>query len=715
MKVTISAALILIASAPLALALPQPQPQTTIKSNVEEVLLDLVARDRKGKPIADLRPEDIVVTDNGVPQTILSFRLVKGAEAVSSNGTAMPLDPLRQIRLVTLAFEPQAAPEQRKLARAAALDLVKGSQGVNVFYSVVVIDTKLLVLQHFTKDRDALVKAIMRATEGVSAPRLSLESDALVAQLRSVLSGSVLNPYPGAVPDVDMLAVATQAAATLSGELGSRDPLTAGLALVTLDMVHMDVATQSNGSRLSLDALKALVGGLREMPGRKSILYFSAGMYLPPELDAIFRHLIASANRDNVTFYSVDTRGVQVSAQNDAAVAQLNAAVAASANTTRRADAGADQAEVLAADNAELSGRANSDLPLRDLAESTGGFLIGDSNDLRGPLRRVNEEIASYYEISYNPSIAKFDGSFRKLAVTSVRKDVVIHARKGYFALPATAAAAGFAPFELPLLKVISDGKLSEDVKYRAGAVLLQPKKDAAVVAILLEVPLHALQGTVPPAMDVHCALAALIKDSKGTVVKKISNDRSLRVTTGQHEKGNLLDKTVLNLPPGKYTLDSAVMYVESTKIGAQHDEFTIPDGGTGGVGISALMPVRSYTPDAKGLDPGDPFQVQGGSVIPTMDTVFEKVPNSAFSLFFTVYPDVSISAKPAVEIEFTKDGKNSETAPMELPAADAQGRIPYLMTIPAQAIHAGSYEIRATVTQGNSSAVSVTTIRFEE
>ena len=33
-------------------------------------------------------------------------------------------------------------------------------------------------------------------------------------------------------------------------------------------------------------------------------------MYLPPELDAPFRSLMATANRNNITFYSVDTRGV---------------------------------------------------------------------------------------------------------------------------------------------------------------------------------------------------------------------------------------------------------------------------------------------------------------------------------------------------------------------------------------------------------------------
>jgi hypothetical protein len=67
------------------------------------------------------------------------------------------------------------------------------------------------------------------------------------------------------------------------------------------------------------------------------------------------------------------------------------------------------------------------------------------------------------------------------------------------------------------------------------------------------------------------------------------------------------------------------------------------------------------------------------------------------------------------VEIEFMQNGQTLQKVPMPLPAADAQGRIPQLMTIPAEAIPAGSYEIRATATQGSTTAVSNTTIRFEQ
>jgi VWFA-related protein len=709
MRILIAA--VLAAGTAAAPVLCQQQP--TVKTNVEEVLLDLVVRDKKGKPVTDLKPEDLSVTDNGAKQAILSFRLVRGAEALSASGATTPLDPLRQIRLVTLAFEPLplAAPDQRRMARSAALDLIKGDQGTNVFYSVVVINTRLLVLQRFTKDRDALAKAIEQATEGAGAPRLTSESDTITAELKRNLAGQMAN---GSAQDSDLAPAAVNAAAqpVTNGD----SALQAKLASVMLAMLRMDAAVQSQGTRLSVDALKALVNGLQQMPGRKSILYFTSGMYLTPELDVPFRSLISTANRDNVTFYSVDVRGVMTTSQNAAAMAQLNAGARAS-NMSTVGNNPATEDQMRASDTYEVAGRANLDLALRDMAESTGGFLIGDSNDLRQPLRHVNEEISSYYEVSYNPGIENYDGSFRKLTVTANRKDLVIHSRNGYFALPAEAIAAGLAPFEMPLLKALSDGKLSEDVKYRAGTALLQPHKGApgaTDVAVLLEVPLRELQAKDDGgAMDVHCSMAALIKDARGEVVRKITRDRSFRVTAEQHNLGNFLDKSAIELAPGKYVLESVVEDRESGKTGVQRLEFTVPAGATG-VAISSLLPMRSYTPDARDLDPGEPFQFQGGSVTPTLDMLIRKAPNSALRLFFTVYPDRAAGGKPAVEIEFLSNGRVLTKVPMDLPAADAQGRIPYLMTIPAEAIPAGTYEIRATARQGSTSAVASTSIRFE-
>src|SRR5213075_3560516 len=100
-------------------------------------------------------------------------------------------------------------------------------------YAVVVINTRLLVLQQFTNDKTALTKAIDRATEGLGGPGLSSESDTITAALKRGLGGQ-----NGADQDANLLAAAS-ATASQPVNNGS-DALQARLASVMLDMLRMD-------------------------------------------------------------------------------------------------------------------------------------------------------------------------------------------------------------------------------------------------------------------------------------------------------------------------------------------------------------------------------------------------------------------------------------------------------------------------------------------
>ena len=144
-------------------AKPADGAKPDIKAATEEVVLDLVIRDKKGKELRDLELSDIQVFDNNNKRTIKSMRLVEGREAIEK-GAKVQLDPLRQIRLVTLAFRPLGL-DGRRLARSAALDLIK-DQAQNVFYAVVLLNQQVNLLQDFTTDRDKLKKAIEDATSG---------------------------------------------------------------------------------------------------------------------------------------------------------------------------------------------------------------------------------------------------------------------------------------------------------------------------------------------------------------------------------------------------------------------------------------------------------------------------------------------------------------------------------------------------------------------
>ncbi len=703
---------IISAGSAIAQETPAPPPSSTastIKSNVDEVVLDIVVRNKKGKPITDLKQDDLTVTDNGEKQKLTSFRLVKGSEAISATGAATTLDPLRQIRLVTLAFDSMSEIAQRKTAAQAAIDLIEGEQGTNVFYSVVVVNTRLLVLQQFTKDKEALTRAIEKATNGLAASQLISDSDMIKGELRRDI-GQTVN---GADQSYNLQTAATLATNVTPGP-GNSDNLAPTLAQIMLNMLRLDAAVASQGTRLSLNALKALVQGLQPMPGRKSVLYFTEGLYVGPELDVMFRNLMSMANRANVTFYSVDTRGVMTFAQNSGATDSLRAAANATGETIMRTGGATTKEEMRADETAENAGRSNIQLPIRDLAEATGGFMIGDSNDLRGPLQRVNEEISSYYELSYNPGIRNYDGSFRKVAVSG-RKDLVIHARNGYFALPPEARASGIEPYEMTLLKAISDGKASTDVPYRVAAVVLKPESDGTEISVLAEVPLHGLQALPDPAkktQSVHFSLAALVKNANGEVVQKLTRDRSLQVTADQLKMGNFIDKMSVTLPPGKYTLESALEDRESKKTGVQTSQFVVP-AKAAGVAISSLTVMRSYLPNAKDLDPSEPFQFQGGSITPTLNNRIPRAKDSNLRLFFVIYQDPGVKEKATVEIEFMQGGKVLQRVPLPLPAADASGKIPYVMTIPADAIPPGNYEIHAIAKQGKTESDSRTFIEI--
>jgi hypothetical protein len=58
-----------------------PQQGQIIRIPSEEVLLDIVVRDKKGRPITDLKEGDIEIFEDGVKQQITSFRQFDRAES----------------------------------------------------------------------------------------------------------------------------------------------------------------------------------------------------------------------------------------------------------------------------------------------------------------------------------------------------------------------------------------------------------------------------------------------------------------------------------------------------------------------------------------------------------------------------------------------------------------------------------------------------------
>ena len=70
--------------------------------------------------------------------------------------------------------------------------------------------------------------------------------------------------------------------------------------------------------------------------------------------------------------------------------------------------------------------------------------------------------------------------------------------------------------------------------------------------------------------------------------------------------------------------------------------------------------------------------------------------------VFFMIYPEAGNGAKPVLRVRLLKDGRTIATLKHDVATPDASGGIPMLLKLTDKP---GSYEVRATIGQGNSSA----------
>jgi VWFA-related protein len=132
--------------------------------------------------------------------------------------------------------------------------------------------------------------------------------------------------------------------------------------------------------------------------------------------DREFRDILDEANRANVSFYPIDPRGL----------------AAFDTDIVRQDVPGPLPPSVpVPIDHRLLQSRLTS---LRTLADATDGLAIINSNDLDAGLRRVTDDLSSYYLVGYY-STGRLDGKFHPISVRVNRPGVQVRARRGYLAL----------------------------------------------------------------------------------------------------------------------------------------------------------------------------------------------------------------------------------------------------------------------------------------
>ncbi len=717
--------LLVIVSLPLS-AQSQATDQS-LKIGSKEVLLDVIARDKKGRNVRDLKSEEIEVYEDGVRQSIVSLRLIETDPPTTSttttdktNPTSFPVDPSRPINLVTMVFD-NLDNSSRKLSREAALDFINTGMRQNVLVAVYTVGTRFYVLQSFTSDKEKVRQAIELATNRAEVQYASVSKN-ITAQMEIVANSADFGPGSGAPAQAQAAVISNSnpaiptmpsgIAPTGIGRGGTG--LDKAIAQITLNtLLAVETAQVEQQARSSLYTFLHVAREQRMLGGRKTLLYFSTGMVVPPNLVDVLRTALSEANRANVSIYAIDARGLQI--DNESANARTQMALAIKASNDAFNEGGSMSAlagSFKSSEIVESSIRQNKQGTLAELAEGTGGALIANTNDLRKPIRQVADEIGSYYAISYSPVAQELDGKFRKITIKLTRSDVKVTSRSGYFAIP-TVDDKAVMGYEMPMLAALNEAAPKKDFPYQFTVMRFTPGAPSQHL-LMMAVPLSEItfkQDKAKKQYSTHFSVLALVKNEKGEVVTRVSQDYPLQGKLERLEslkKGNFDFTKPFSLAPGKYTVQTVVHDFEASKTSTNSRALIVPEVNPN-LALSSLALIRRLDPVGTTKPEADkPLLTTNGRVVPDFENNLSAEAAKGVGFFVTAYTNAK--EKSQLILSFSQAEKIIAQTAMDLPAPDEMGRIQYIFSIPIDSFASGEYQVKAIVNQANATAETFTT-----
>ena len=167
-----------------------------------------------------------------------------------------------------------------------------------------------------------------------------------------------------------------------------------------------------------------------------------------------FLDLMEDANYANASFYPIDPRGLPAFDN----------------------PIGPDAPPPITVDHAMLKARIEV---MRTLAGNTDGIAVVNGNDLDKGMKRISDDLTSYYLLGYYSTNAKLDGRFRSLKVKVKLPGVEVRARRGYRAATEaevnTARRAADAPVPEATRAVNAAidrlGRVRPDARFRINAI----------------------------------------------------------------------------------------------------------------------------------------------------------------------------------------------------------------------------------------------------
>ena len=569
----------LVAGFPVS-ARPQSAPpsvapsHTVIRVSVNLVQVDAAVTDAQGRPITDLQSRDFELLQDGKPQTITNFSYFPAPHLVSR---AVPVDGKPAPPAAKLQF--------KDVHRTIALvvdDLGLTFEGTARVRTLLkkYVDTQL---------QPGDLVAIMRTGAGVGA----LQQFTTDPQLLYAAIDRVRFNLAGGAP-----LAAFEPIREHQSNFPTGIDLTAGRD--SRGKVEFDEQRRQIFTAGSLGAVRYVVDGLRDLPGRKVLVLFSESAQVfyrgepSQRVQQALRDLVDAANRSAVVIYTIDCGGLRY------------------LGPTAADDIGDPQAIV----NVSLN-RSEQEFDARQglvvLAAETGGLFLRNTNDLDAALRHVIEDSGGYYLIGYRPDAATFDlrtghTQFHSLKVRVLRPGLHVRSRSGFFGVPDSLKHIAPRGPQEQLLHALVSPFSSGDIHVRLTALFRDVPKLGPVLDSMLYINARELHFTSEPdgAYRTVFDLMAVIFDEDGRAIDNKSETHTLHLKPEVFQRV-LRSGLVYGLrhplkKHGAYQVRVAVLDGRSGQVGSASQFLQVPDIRKDRLLLSSILLLQD-APTAAGSD----------------------------------------------------------------------------------------------------------------
>jgi VWFA-related protein len=673
-----------------------------IKVTANLVSLDVIVKDKKGRVITDLKPEDFTVFENGVPQKIEFFdstltggkkagqptnatdRLGESAGRESQRGVAPESKPRNTYGLprniISLVMDGQSTElSNLKHVRDGIVKYIRERITDSDSVAVFSISGDLQLWQPFTQDKAKLLAAVDKAYTSSIVSKTS-EGRNLAENINSIRERLARAPKqigPDSADDTPTFEISGGAALAGSAE-----------AQIMIDRrileqyLIMRSALGAQQSRPVLAALAAICEGLRPIPVKKTLVMFSEGFIAPDWLDWQVQSTIDIANRANVAIYIVDSTGLTggtPTTGSPVVASPLSGISGENPMEARRRSAAGESVF----DITRFEGLDRQQDLLYKLSNDTGGRFVKNTNDIASGLDRIDAEIRSRYTLAYRSTNPNFDGSFRKLKVEVHRPDTSVVARPGYYAIPPNQVVP-FSPDDRKLLANFANMQAHPTLPLSLEMNSFRSREGFYIVPLSFEIPPAAVQfDHKGDKQRLQLEVLGVVRaEGEDKILSRLGGNFDVTLTKEQYESivtDKIFYRQDVELGTGNYTIDLIVRDRLSGKGAAKRQQLVLPIAGSDFLTSDAVLSRHAEPLKQKaGVDVLSEGNVQ---IRPSPSREFQATDN--LIIFFKLY-NAAIAREtgnPLVRVTVTlmKDGQRV-TRPVDYQLTDeSTGQAPAL------------------------------------